>query len=885
MTAKDDPWAAMATSTAGAYGGGDPWAASASSAETMAGADAFGLATESAGAGAAGADPWGSPAAGSLPGGPEASGAASGQSRGEPRQLPRPAHQPDRVAEGSRVPPACLVDLAVALRADARVAAMHSFPGPLHDQDDGAVVSWLQAAAEDALSAEAAGAVSPEAGAGSALAGRKLLHGVLAARLLRGGAFNALEGDGADLAAVCSAEAELRAGSMAQLGRGGCGSDLSAAQALLRAAGAAVAGTGALPVAPPAVDSDAVAVARAEASDGLESGDVAAASMALARGGDWARAFALAAAAGPAASSAVAALFAQSALSPSDPAGLLLRTALKASASSTAADRPPSQAAGAGVSRAWHAQVRALIAARPAEARPALLELAGGVWREWGDAASAQAILLLAGAGLQLDHPEARLVLLGANHVAQRRAFRRDVRSWQLTEAFEAAGRRHQGEEARLSLHPYRLLYALSLADHGLRREALAYALDCRSSVVLETARAAGRLPLHPAFVATLDEFVHRIAAVCDHKLEHASVMLAARALAASGVPDRPAAGRASQPAPAPAPSPAFAPPALPGAGAGSLGVHEGLPDGGSGAGSARTAGRVPRRGRAGLRPGAPSSSSAPPFASAASAAPASPAAAGIAPEPADERDSAESSGRAQGAGLPPARDSRRAEGEGAAGAVPEAPAAPKRMTFDDGDDDARGKSLSLPTKASDAAGQEAPASHRRSSEGSGSMTSVFGIGMLSTGLNGIRSMFLPKNASLINFDAEPDDEADEEEERREAQKRAAAAVPPPIIPASGHSRPAQVTPAAGPPGPAPPAASDSPHVPPAPAAPAPGGASAAPGPPTSSRGRRSKRAVVSRYVNTFSGAGPGAGAPSGAPLPPRPAGNPKAVFNPASMG
>ncbi|KAA0157239.1 hypothetical protein FNF29_00591 [Cafeteria roenbergensis] len=742
VTAKDDPWAAMATSTAGAYGGGDPWAASASSAEAMAGADAFGLAAESAGAGAAGADPWGSPAAGSLPGGPGASGAASGQSRGEPRQLPRPAHQPDRVAEGSRVPPACLVDLAVALRADARVAAMHSFPGPLHDQDDGAVVSWLQAAAEDALSAEAADAVSPEAGAGSALAGRKLLHGVLAARLLRGGAFNALEGDGADLAAVCSAEAELRAGSMAQLGRGGCGSDLSAAQALLRAAGAAAAGAGALPVAPPAVDSDAVAVARAEASDGLESGDVAAASMALARGGDWARAFALAAAAGPAASSAVAALFAQSALSPSDPAGLLLRTALKASASSTAADRPPSQAAGAGVSRAWHAQVRALIAARPAEARPALLELAGGVWREWGDAASAQAILLLAGAGLQLDHPEARLVLLGANHVAQRRAFRRDVRSWQLTEAFEAAGRRHQGEEARLSLHPYRLLYALSLADHGLRREALAYALDCRSSVVLETARAAGRLPLHPAFVATLDEFVHRIAAVCDHKLEHASVMLAARALAASG-----------------------------------------------------------------------------------------------------------------------------------------------RMTFDDGDDDARGKSLSLPTKASDAAGQEAPASHRRSSEGSGSMTSVFGIGMLSTGLNGIRSMFLPKNASLINFDAEPDDEADEEEERREAEKRAAAAVPPPIIPASGHSRPAQVTPAAGPPGPAPPAASDSPHVPPAPAAPAPGGASAAPGPPTSSRGRRSKRAVVSRYVNTFSGAGPGAGAPSGAPLPPRPAGNPKAVFNPASMG
>jgi len=773
-------------------------------------------------AAAAGDDPWGVADAADDPWSAAHHSPDEGEPGGAPDQpapLPEPKHVPLRVDVGVRSS-ALVIDVARALRRDPTVAALAAFPGPLHAAGDAAAaISWLQTAAEDALTAAAASATSRLAPAPETalppMPGRRLLHGVLAARLARGGAMNALDGGPLDEAAAAFATAAISASGVAAVPRAPA-SDLTVAHALLAVDEAWVRGSGrAEDAAPPAPRP-------CPPADGLvTSGRLAEAAMALAASDDWAAALALAVAAGPEHAKAVAAAYASRGTAPTSASRLVLGASLGTG--------EPDPGRDARALPAWRAQVRALLAARPGGSQAALLRLSSDLWEAGGDPASSQAVLLLAGAGLQADQPGARLVLLGTDHVACRAGYRRDPRGWQLTEAFEAAGRIHAGEPATASLHPFRLLYATVLADHGFSRSALAYATDCRDALVAEAVRAqTGRPPAHPAFIKTLDEFLYRVAAVCGHRLEHPTLLTAVRAATAAakaaGGPAPPAAAAAS--APAGLASPAGRPPR---AGGGKSHGRQ----------SRRTMAPVPMPSPA-FGGVAPVPVAEQPFAAAAAPAPARPeAATEVMPPP------------AMTAAPAPAPAPAPISAPAPAPASAPAPGSPEQ---------------SLPGAPPSGTGHT-----RGATSGSGSS---FSLSALSSGLSGLRSMFLPKDSALVSFELDPEEKAALEEEKKR-RKEATAGPPPtgmpppaaPPPPAGGGAQTAQQGHAGGV------------------AAGTGTGAVGEPPPTAPARGRRGGRAVANRYVNTFSpGAGDTTAAPASAAPRPRRKRPAAPAFNPAAL-
>lgn len=569
----------------------------------------------------------------------------------------------------------------------------------------------------------------------------------------------------------------------------------------------------------PVITPSAVATARATAETHLQCGDARLAALALAAVQDWGRAFALAASHGSAAVQEVQACFVRVGLHPGELAGVWLKAA------GPGGVLPDEQLP------EWRNQALTVMASRRATAQSSLLHLATRLWDETHDPWASQGLLLLAGAKLQHDTPGAKLVLLGCDHAAERERFRRDCRAWQLTEAYEL-GETMSGLSAPASqLHPFRLLYAMQLADYGLRKQATAYALSCRDAVAQTMASTSGRLPFNAAFVGMLDEFVHRVCTSTGADSRYPTTAAAARAMLASGTVPRatgpaeapaqetlrqqqtPSAGQGvDQPVASseqlPAAAAALFSPPLPGASRSSRG-------GGGRAGRSRGARASAPSGtaaRSQFVPG-PSPGTVPPTPEARSA----PTAIGATPP-----------------ALPPAGMLASTAPEPAA--LPKAPptaAAPRRQTGSD--------ALASESKGADDRLTALPGSGSDAASGDGSArggASMFDLGILSSGLSGIRSMFIPKSASLVTFEV-PAEEL--EAMKKEQQAKLAAASGPPIMP------PADAA-AAGPQ----PSVQYAPPATMGQAAPGMGDGSADSAGPPPSTGRRGRKRIVSRYVNTF---------------------------------
>lgn len=79
---------------------------------------------------------------------------------------------------------------------------------------------------------------------------------------------------------------------------------------------------------------------------------------------------------------------------------------------------------------------------------------------------------ILSGAGFDgIDMPDVRMVLIGANHMACRTSFFRDVDALQLTETFQFVHRLQNSSFMVPHFQPYKLVYAYILAEHGLVEE------------------------------------------------------------------------------------------------------------------------------------------------------------------------------------------------------------------------------------------------------------------------------------------------------------------------------------------------------------------------------------------------------------------------------
>jgi hypothetical protein len=728
------------------------------------------------------------------------------------------ADEVERRCDAADVTRPAVLDCCRLLVADGQFQALSAFPGPLSatatsPQD---IASWLGCSLSDELSQQSLERQRRRgADPTASQASMRLLHGVLASRLLRGGRLDCLQGLTTTPEQVAAIQASLGT-DFTGLDQG-C--DLAVAAALLREGEAAT--RTALQARTPATTSTAAAdmsaseppaslevidASRARAEEFLQCGDPRRAALELAAVRDWGRAFALAASHDQSTVQEVKGHFVRTGLQPGEVAAVWLKPE---GADGALPDEQLSQ---------WRQQALTVVAARRATAQSSLLRIANRLWDETRDPWAAQGVLLLAGAKLQQDAPGAKLVLLGCDHAADRTRFRRDCRAWQLTEAYELGEHLSGMTSPASQLHPFRLLYAMQLADHGLREGATRYALACREAVAATMASTAGRLPFNAAFVGMLDEFVHRICTATGTDSGFPTTAAAARAKLAALPTARPAVVPVPAPVPVAAPAPVFEPlqsahptqqlqaadqtadqaaeqavsapytPPVPSSSSSRSGRGRG---GGKARGAKRTSSIQSRFAPAPL-PGAVAQQ--PPANQAAAAAPAA--------EPATA-----------------AVEARRPRTAG--GAAP--------MSESKGSDD----------KASALPGAGPPAGKAAAGESS----SMFDLGILSSGLSGIRSMFIPKTASLVTFEVP----AEELEEMKKEQKvQAAAATGPPIMP-----------PAAAPAGQAlaaPPAS----HTPPSPSAhlqPSASGSEAAPAeqtaPPPSS-GRRGRKRIASRYVTTF---------------------------------
>ncbi len=156
----------------------------------------------------------------------------------------------------------------------------------------------------------------------------------------------------------------------------------------------------------------------------------------------------------------------------------------------------------------WQENLAMLLAARKGDsASPAIGRLGDVLWARFGCVEAAHFCYLLADHALQeLDNPNSRVVLLGADHKLRRRLFVA-ADALQRSEILEYSRKLGNSQFSAACLQPYKLLYAAQLADFGLVDAAARYL-----QLLLPLTRGKGAQAFHPLFVYHLNAFADRMA-------------------------------------------------------------------------------------------------------------------------------------------------------------------------------------------------------------------------------------------------------------------------------------------------------------------------------------------------------------------------------------
>lgn len=114
-----------------------------------------------------------------------------------------------------------------------------------------------------------------------------------------------------------------------------------------------------------------------------------------------------------------------------------------------------------------------------------------------------------------------RVSLVGTDHLApmsRTLMVQESLESYERTEAYEWAKRRGNPQAAIQALQPFKLKYAMLLADSGLEKEAVLYVQSIRQCAGLDNSERKVGMPLNfatlshrEAFLAALDDFGHRL--------------------------------------------------------------------------------------------------------------------------------------------------------------------------------------------------------------------------------------------------------------------------------------------------------------------------------------------------------------------------------------
>ncbi|CAD7702119.1 unnamed protein product [Ostreobium quekettii] len=139
----------------------------------------------------------------------------------------------------------------------------------------------------------------------------------------------------------------------------------------------------------------------------------------------------------------------------------------------------------------WRSNLLVLATNKVKGSREAIAKLGDRLWDEWREVESAQLCYLVAGILPQpLDAASGcRLTLVGADHRSDPRLYA-SVEAIQRTEVYEWAFSVAHPHHRMVDFQPYKLVYAMMLAEYGKVAEAMSY---CDS--VLECLRSLGKLP------------------------------------------------------------------------------------------------------------------------------------------------------------------------------------------------------------------------------------------------------------------------------------------------------------------------------------------------------------------------------------------------------
>jgi hypothetical protein len=451
-------------------------------------------------------------------------------------------------------PPLQVLSMSSVAQNDSTFRALGAFPGPLRGLAPGTVTEWLFESSYDAQGSRDCAQSPGTVATLPSDSGRRLLHSVIAALIAHRGEFDATTGskpsvEGIERVDATDFDTFTRA------------SPADTAVALLRLDQAFDAES-TVPRVPEStyIPSTTSGEAGYDDAEGCVScGDPKGAALALAAAGRWAESLLLASSDGPETFRAVSRAFVASAVPGHRPLRSVLATVAGGVRAGLTSDllgesqRSAAQANEAQALKEWRVHAELLLTARGQSLRSGVLDLSDRLWHEGGSPEAAQALLLLCGAGVQADQPGARLVLLGADHLAARAYFRRSIRAWQLTEAFEFAQQQRNPQATLAVVHPFRLLYAMTLADWGLLDQALRYVTLTRAAVEDVIATSGSAKPVfHASFMSSLREFQHRLESLCG-KSSPAPAVSSARPLA------KPAPSRPSTVVPPSVPSPPVA--------------------------------------------------------------------------------------------------------------------------------------------------------------------------------------------------------------------------------------------------------------------------------------------------------------------------------------
>lgn len=166
-------------------------------------------------------------------------------------------------------------------------------------------------------------------------------------------------------------------------------------------------------------------------------------------------------------------------------------------------------AGGAAMLQNWRRNLAVLLANRMGGDARALVALGDRLWGERGTVYAAHSCYLLADCPLDAPSRGARLVLVGADHRRFAAKYLSDITSLQRTEVVEYAKKLHNSQTILKSFQPYKLIYAMKLADYGLTSKASDYVASIRRAV--GNASGQSRSPYSRLFLQQLSEFEERL--------------------------------------------------------------------------------------------------------------------------------------------------------------------------------------------------------------------------------------------------------------------------------------------------------------------------------------------------------------------------------------